>query len=601
MVLELSESSQKYIGDICSKVKLKEHQLSAIYRCVEMENNRLLSNTDDYEYMYSNIGILGDAPGSGKSYIILGLIQANIEPRVQLKNISTYMNQFSFMYKNKLTSDFRVENTNLIVCPTSCVRQWTTYINTFYENRMSSFKVTRINHFQEFVNKNKVYDIILVNSTNYSRIAKYYNENRIKINRVIFDEVDNANTPGAKKIEANFYWLLSATYENILYPFPRYETYYDDFGYKKYYTLSTGILQNIFVKDIFLNVLKLNSSDVEAIHNNLIVKNEDRYVKASFDVPELMKTIIKCKAPLVLNVLNGLTSENVIKCLNAGDMNTAIKELKIRNVNTETHIIDIIMRNLKDELRNKQLILKCTQEMWFDSTETQTERIQALKDQIQNIEDKIETLLQRLVDNSMCSICYLEIDDGKIITPCCKNSFCLACLVKWTQYKNNCPTCRHNPFNLDEMFVIRPDINIVNNNHIKTEELLDKFVEFEKIIVKMNTKKCKVLIFSEYNDTLEKIEKILCNNKINSLTLQDKGINSKIDKYKTDENFNILLINSRYFGCGINLELTTDIILFHKFDTSLEKQVLGRAQRPGRKSPLNVWYLLNENELKNNL
>jgi hypothetical protein len=135
---------------------------------------------------------------------------------------------------------------------------------------MSSFKVTRINHFQEFVNGKKVYDIVLVNSTNYSRIAKYYNENCIKINRVIFDEVDNANTPGAKKIEANFYWLLSATYENILYPFPRYETYYDDYGYKKYYTLSTGILQNIFVKDIFLNVLKLNSSDVNAIHTNLM-------------------------------------------------------------------------------------------------------------------------------------------------------------------------------------------------------------------------------------------------------------------------------------------------------------------------------------------
>jgi SNF2 family DNA or RNA helicase len=322
-------------------------------------------------------------------------------------------------------------------------------------------------------------------------------------------------------------------------------------------------------------------------------------VKASFDIPELMKTIVKCKAPLVLNVLKGLTSENVIKSLNAGDMNTAIKELKIRNVNTENNIIYIIMKNLKDELRNKQLILKCTQDMWFDSAETQTERIHILKEQIHNIEEKIETLLQRLVDNSMCSICYLEIDDGKIITPCCKNSFCLACLVKWTQYKNSCPTCRHNPFNIVEMYVIRPNINLVHND-VKTEELLDKFVEFEKMIVKMNTKECKVLIFSEYNDTLEKIEKILCKNKINSLTLQDKGINSKIDKYKTDKEFNILLINSRYFGCGINLELTTDIILFHKFDTSLEKQVLGRAQRPGRKSPLNVWYLLNENELNIN-
>ena len=62
-------------------------------------------------------------------------------------------------------------------------------------------------------------------------------------------------------------------------------------------------------------------------YKNLIVKNEDTYVKESFDIPELVKTIIQCKESLVLNILNGLTSETVIKCLNAGDMNTAIKEL----------------------------------------------------------------------------------------------------------------------------------------------------------------------------------------------------------------------------------------------------------------------------------
>lgn len=597
-VLELNDSSHKYIGNIQSKVNLKNHQLSALHRCIVMENNRLLNSTEDYEYMYSNIGILGDAPGSGKSYIILALIQANSEPKIRLKNISTYMNHFSFMYKNKLTNNLKFENTNLIVCPTSCIRQWITYIDLFFENRITYFKVSRINHFQELINSKKVYDIVLVNSTNYSRMANYYNENGIKTNRVIFDEVDNANTPGAKRIEAHFYWLLSATYENILYPFPRYETYYDDLGCKKYYTISTGILQNIFVKDIFLNVLKLKPTDCNALHKNLIVKNEDTYVKESFDIPELVKTIIKCKESLVLNILNGLTSETVIKCLNAGDMNTAIKELKIRNVNTEDHIIDIIMKNLKDELRNKQLILKCTQEMSFDSTDIQMERIQNINDQIKNLEEKLKKLLQRLVDNSMCNICYNEMDDGKIITPCCKNSFCLKCLVKWTQYTNNCPICRHEPFNIVDMYVIRQVINTVQH-HEKEEELLDKFAMFEKMILKMNSEKSKVLIFSEYNDSLEKIERILHTNNIYSLTLQDKGINSKIDKYKTGF-VNILLINSRYFGCGINLEFTTDIILFHKFDTSLEKQVLGRAQRPGRKSPLNVWYLLNENELKIN-
>jgi SNF2 family DNA or RNA helicase len=56
-------------------------------------------------------------------------------------------------------------------------------------------------------------------------------------------------------------------------------------------------------------------------------------------------------------------------------------------------------------------------------------------------------------------------------------------------------------------------------------------------------------------------------------------------------------MNTQHFGSGLNLENTTDMILFHKFDTESEKQVIGRAQRYGRNEPLNVHYLLYENEM----
>jgi SNF2 family DNA or RNA helicase len=56
-------------------------------------------------------------------------------------------------------------------------------------------------------------------------------------------------------------------------------------------------------------------------------------------------------------------------------------------------------------------------------------------------------------------------------------------------------------------------------------------------------------------------------------------------------------MNTQHFGSGLNLENTTDMVLFHKIDTENEKQVIGRAQRYGRKEPLNVHYLLYENEM----
>ena len=55
----------------------------------------------------------------------------------------------------------------------------------------------------------------------------------------------------------------------------------------------------------------------------------------------------------------------------------------------------------------------------------------------------------------------------------------------------------------------------------------------------------------------------------------------------------------------MNFENASDIIFVHKMDLSIEKQVIGRAQRIGRKETLNIIYLEHENEsifskIKNN-
>ena len=54
----------------------------------------------------------------------------------------------------------------------------------------------------------------------------------------------------------------------------------------------------------------------------------------------------------------------------------------------------------------------------------------------------------------------------------------------------------------------------------------------------------------------------------------------------------VLLVNSSFYGCGMNLENTTDVIFYHKTETVMYKQVIGRAQRPGRTTCLNVHNLL---------
>jgi SNF2 family DNA or RNA helicase len=73
-------------------------------------------------------------------------------------------------------------------------------------------------------------------------------------------------------------------------------------------------------------------------------------------------------------------------------------------------------------------------------------------------------------------------------------------------------------------------------------------------------------------------------------------IASIVRQYKKG-NLDILLVNPKNYGSGLNLENTTDIIMMHKFDNEIERQVIGRAQRYGRQTPLKVWYLLHDNEI----
>jgi SNF2 family DNA or RNA helicase len=59
---------------------------------------------------------------------------------------------------------------------------------------------------------------------------------------------------------------------------------------------------------------------------------------------------------------------------------------------------------------------------------------------------------------------------------------------------------------------------------------------------------------------------------------------------------NVLLLNTKYYGTGLNLQFATDIILYHRFTQEFEEQIIGRAQRMGRKFKLNIYYLMYENE-----
>jgi SNF2 family DNA or RNA helicase len=138
-----------------------------------------------------------------------------------------------------------------------------------------------------------------------------------------------------------------------------------------------------------------------------------------------------------------------------------------------------------------------------------------------------------------------------------------------------------------------------DGNKTIEEKKLSKYECFEKLLKeKLHTGR-KILIFSEYDETFTTVKKIL--NKYNMNYKQLLGtsntIQATVTEYKKScGTLSTLLLNARHYGSGLNLENTSDIVIFHQMNSDLEKQVIGRSQRMGRTAPLNIYKLLNQNE-----
>jgi SNF2 family DNA or RNA helicase len=108
----------------------------------------------------------------------------------------------------------------------------------------------------------------------------------------------------------------------------------------------------------------------------------------------------------------------------------------------------------------------------------------------------------------------------------------------------------------------------------------------------------KVLVFANYNETLNTIEEFLVEWKVPFLRLAGSStqIAETVKKFHTYGT--VLLINSQQHCAGLDLQhCSTDLVYYHKIlDQNLESQVCGRIQRLGRKVNARIHYLLYKNE-----
>lgn len=591
---ELTKEDPIFSERIESNVELKTHQLVCLNKCIELENAPIEMNSTDYVSVKSNIGILGDKVGSGKSYVILALIMINQRP-LNIYNKQNVFGQYNSIYIEYNRPTLNKLNTNIIVCSFGLIDQWEHYIKTF--NKNFSYKIINSHvKLSEFTNStDTVYDILLVSSSFYKFVQTNFRDRLISVVRTIFDEADTTVTPNAKQIPSDFYWFVTASYKNLLNPYPKCRyNWSSEWNTTNY---NNGIVKNVFIKTLIVSLVRALPVMDYRILGSIIVKNNDVFVMESFALPEIISSCIECKDAISEIVKSMTNNANIINSVNAGDLETAISFINKNNSNLdENHIIDVLKEDIEKNIQNCKARKLYYNSIVVEDEEQHNKRLLQLREYERDLTLKIEYLTERIKNGEICSICYDQVKT-KTVIKCCGNSFCLECICRWFKIKNTCPLCKANVKEYCDSLMV------VNDKNIEAEQshIYNKLSTLELLLkkIKAENKKSKILIFSEYEKAFNKFVDILERLEIKYGILKGTSLKSNLYMYK-NQDVDVLLINSRAFGSGVNLENTTDVIIYHYFNLEIEKQVIGRAQRPGRTVSLKTWYLFNQDEINKN-
>ena len=532
-------------------VTLFPHQLSSIYRMENLEINNIIEKENYVKE--TKIGINADITGFGKSLSMLGLISRDkmewdLETPFVFETITV---EARGRIKNYYISRYDKLPSTLILASQSLIGQWVKEIvktNLTYKSLISRKDIDDLDL------EDKNYDIIIVSPTMYNKLISKYKGYAWK--RFIFDEPGHLKVSSMKEIHAGFYWFVTATPNSIMSQHRN--------------------CRGSFIKDLFCQYYYM---DFETQYNDIIIKNDPEFVKASFEMPPTTHYNYNCFQP-VFNAVSGFVNSTISTMIEAGNIEGAIESL---GGGKTGNIIELVKQKKFEELEEIDSKIRIYT-MRNDQTkidEWKTRKIRVLG-QIDELDNRFQLML-----NSPCNICFDDLV-SPVLEPNCQNLFCGECLLKWLRRKNTCPLCRSD---IDLSTLIYVDTGVKKSvPNIKEER---KMTKEEKIIdIIKNKEDGMFLIFSEYDNTFYQIYKILRENNIDFVEIKGsiKTRERNLELFRVGK-IPVIFLNSNYNGSGINLTEATDIILYHEMNSYTENQIIGRANRIGRLKPLSIHHL----------
>ncbi len=566
--------------------QLYDYQKKSVIMMEKYEKGKVRKISDN-TYQYTTCGIFTNPVGSGKTFCMLELISRNkmkFSKKIR-KIVKTDINGYTL---EKCKRKSTIIDSTLIILPHGTVlQQWKESLKYYddlkykvIEGKNTNFSFDNISN-ENIAKKMGKYDVIIISSTFYNKfndLYKMYNE-EVTWKRIIIDEVDSIRIPAMREIDAIFYWYVTATYEKVY-----------------------SMKHNGFLRDRFKSMSRYG--DYQDLKHK-IVNFSDEY-KTVLESMNVKRFRYECIPPINMygfgNLYNnGIISRNVMDLINANDFEQAINLLG-GTIHNKDNISDIIGSRILMEIEKYHNNIKAindnfeTTKLYFFATYSNAQKTRVIKekdDRIKNHMNKItmkESQLKfiesNINDTDDCAICCDKRIEPVVIN--CSHIFCFKCIIGWIHMRERdgndatCPNCREK---IEKNLIVKIGDDDDEKKEPEHNEKLGKDDMILKIINK--NPNGKFLIFSSSHKSFQFLEKNVRKAKI--LKGNPNTMNKTIKDFEQGH-INVLMLNSEYNGAGINLQMATDVIIYNRLEKCLEKQVIGRALRLGRKEkfPLKI-------------
>jgi SNF2 family DNA or RNA helicase len=524
---------------------LFDHQKTSIHEMEKLEKKqtRTFVTSGGNYLLKTKIGIQSDPTGFGKTSSMVGLVVRNKMAwnyNTEWTNEDTYISNPALSV-SRISSHPRI-NTTLVIASQSLVSQW----REEFALTLLTCDVVRTRKKAKNINVAD-FEVIICTPTMYNLLVRRFPCNVWK--RLIYDEPGTTQIPSMSPILTGFTWFVTATPEVLRW---RYNT-------RRSHHISRMGLQ--YVESAFYKAIQ--------------IQNPIEYVKSSYEMPAVINLFYDCFQPLS-GAIRGFVSDRIQTMIEAGNVRGAIQQLGGRE---SSDLLETVRKRYEEDLeRANDLIVLHTRRNNTTLIETWTQKKESIQKQIDEMEERFnkESL------KAMCNICFSTPMKKPALLDCNgKHIYCGECIVKWLSRSNTCPLCRSS--------VTLKDLTCLTmvTDNVEDKKKITKTQQIVKIINKK--KNGRFIIFSEEDATYSLINKELIKAGISCKEIKGRSeTREKTIKCFKNGDVKVIFLNSRNNGAGINLQECTDIILFHAMNHSIETQILGRANRIGRKVELYV-------------